>query len=125
MPRSFLQKFIVCFLAGLTTSHTVVRIGWRFLNGYIPDRPMLAIGLLIIITGLVYPFVWSRKKDPVRNERIYSFWIGLIRYSIALDLIMVGLQKWFYLQFNTPIAKLDLPFSSFSPEDLTWAFFGY
>jgi len=29
------------------------------------------------------------------------------------------------LQFFTPLAKLDMPFNSFTPEDLTWAYFGH
>lgn len=127
MPKSFFQKFIVCFLAGLLSAMAIVRIGWRFLYPWIPNRPMLFISLIILIAALVYPIVWNRKKEPQAGgaERIYSFWIGVIRYSVALNLIMVGMQKWFYLQFNTPIAKLDLPFSSFSSEDLVWAFFGH
>ncbi|HMH24870.1 MAG TPA: hypothetical protein VK563_24010 [Puia sp.] len=125
MPRTLFQKFLVCFLAGLVIAITVVRIGWRFLYHLIPGRPMLAIGVLILLTGMVYPFVWNRKKDPVAAEKIFSCWIGVMRYGIALELIMVGMQKWFSLQFNTPMAKLDLPFSSFSSEELVWAFFGY
>jgi hypothetical protein len=59
-----------------------------------------------------------------RSAAIMAFWQGAIRYGIAMDLSMIGFQKLFHLQFSTHLGALDLPFNSFSPEDLTWAFFG-
>ena len=38
---------------------------------------------------------------------------------------MIGWQKLFHLQFYTPLGILDQPFSSFSGEALTWAYFGH
>lgn len=125
MSISPLQKITVCLLAGLITAHTAVRIGGRFLYPWIPARAMLGVGGLIL-AAIVLAFAGNRKNaGALHAEKVFSFWIGLLRYSIALDLIMVGLQKWFNLQFTAPIAKLDLPFSSFGSEDLAWAFFGH
>jgi hypothetical protein len=48
---------------------------------------------------------------------------GLLAGFIGLDLAMFGWQKLFHQQFIVPLGRLDEPFSSFSREDLTWAYF--
>jgi hypothetical protein len=38
---------------------------------------------------------------------------------------MFGFQKIFHLQFVIPLGMLDNPFSSLSPDNMMWAFFGH
>lgn len=92
-------------------------------------NPVIAAVLagLVLLTALVYPFIWQRKQHRAGFESgpALSFWLGLVRYGIALDLAMFGVQKWFGLQASNPLALLDEPFSSFNGEALSWAYFGY
>ena len=123
---SLAKKLITCVIAGLVGSSCFFRIGKRFLVDWLPFRVDLIIAVVILLTALIYAVWWTAQmRGPDnRSSAILAFWQGVIRYGIALDLSMIGFQKLFRLQFSTPIGALDLPFSSFSPEDLTWAFFG-
>jgi len=120
------KRIITCIIAGLVCGFCFFRIGKRFLIDWLPFRVTLVLALLILLTAFVYAVRWGlqRRQSPDRQAEVLAFWQGVIRYGIAMDLTMIGLQKWFHLQFSTPLGALDLPFSSFAPEDLTWAFFG-
>jgi len=131
-PIPFLKKLLVCFIAGLTaaiaTQRIIFRIIWEFKDKWIPAPISAAIPvLLVLLLVIVYAVWWQRKekKGAMNSSTIFSFWQGIIRYFIALDLSMIGWQKLFHLQFFTPLGKLDEPFSSFSGEALTWAYFGH
>ncbi|WP_295117672.1 hypothetical protein [uncultured Chitinophaga sp.] len=114
-----MRKHIVCLLAALTAGACFLRIGNRFLSPWIPVKIILAIALLLLLAGILSPFFTRKKQHDIP-------WLqGIIRYAIAFDLTMFGLQKILHLQFLTPLAKLDEPFSRFSAEDLTWAYFGH
>lgn len=129
---SFFKKFLGCFIAGLiatiATQRIVFRTIWEFKNKWIPAPIYAAIpALLVLLMVTVYAFVWKRKekKEIINSPQILAFWKGVIRYFIAIDLSMIGWQKLFHLQFFTPLGILDEPFSSFSGEALTWAYFGH
>ena len=113
-------------MAGIVSSFCFLRIGKRFLVGWLDLRMVVLLSAGILLTGVAYAFYVGFRKDltPSRSSVILAFWQVVIGYSIALDLTMIGCQKLFSLQFSTPLARLDMPFSSFSPEDLTWAYFG-
>lgn len=128
----FFRKFLLYFIAGLVCSMTTLRIVTRLAleTGGNPSHtpaPLIAVApaLLIFLAGLVYPFVWqlSRQRKETDRERQAAGQF-LICYGIALNLAMIGLQKWFGLQAHTHLALLDNPLSSFSGEDLSWAYFG-
>ncbi len=120
------KRIVTCIIAGLVSGFCFFRIGKRFLVDWLPFRVTLVIGLLMILSAFVYAVRWGlqRQQPRERQAAVLAFWQGVIRYGIAMDLTMIGLQKWFHLQFSTHLGALDLPFSSFAPEDLTWAFFG-
>jgi hypothetical protein len=111
-----LKRLLTCLLAGLVCGFCFFRIGRRFLIDWLPFPVILFIAAAILLTAIVF--------GVYRSAAILAFWQGAIRYGIAMDLSMIGFQKLFHLQFSTHLGALDLPFSSFSPEDLTWAFFG-
>lgn len=118
---SLLQKLLVCLLAGLICGETFLRISDKLLTVTLPISLIFGISILIAICPLLYAVVWHIKK--VDDRPIVNFWIGAIRYGIAFDLTMFGLQKIFHLQFNAPLAMLDEPLSSFSNQWLTWSYF--
>ena len=123
---SKLKIITACLIAGIVGSFCFLRIGKRFLADWLNLRMVILLTAGILLTGVAYAFNVGFRKNltPSRSSAILAFWQGVIRYSIALDLTMIGWQKLFRLQFSTPLARLDMPFSSFSPEDLTWAYFG-
>lgn len=146
----FSRKFLICFIAGLVCSMTILRIVTRLafeggVDPYTTPVPIVAAipAVVIFLTGLIYPFVRQkrgrRKSFPdqaksssdQRNEPRGSAdqaklanWRFFLCYGIAIDLAMIGLQKWFGLQAHLHIALLDGPLSNFSGEDLSWAYFG-
>ncbi|MFT3934152.1 MAG: hypothetical protein QM726_11090 [Chitinophagaceae bacterium] len=129
---SLLKKITTCFIAGLTASFALQRIIyrtiWEFSNKWIPPPVFIAIPiLLVLLFVIIYSFYWHQqeRKKQRQTTGTLTFWQGIIRFSITLDLSMIGWQKIFHLQFHTPLAILDQPFSSFSGEALTWAYFGH
>ena len=132
--RSFLQKFVACFLAGLSLTAAMLRIGRRFISPWIPLPVIAAFALVFFASTLVLAVVWHRREkakgatSPDAPSPVWmqlNFWQGMLRYAIALDLSMFGWQKISHLQFVSPLGMLDLPFSSLSGEDLTWSYFGH
>ncbi len=126
MRISIFQKIIACILAAFVCGATFLRIGRRFL-GWISPQIIIGITVCILITALVAAFSWAIQKKQDNNKAVntLAFWQGVTRYGIAIDLILLGLQKIVGLQFSMPLAMLDLPFSSMSGEDLTFAYFAH
>src|ERR1700733_10918225 len=129
---SLLKKITTCFIAGLILSFGLQRIVyrtiWEFKNKWIPPPIFVAIPIvLVLLVVIIYSFYWHQreKKEQINLNSTLAFWQGIIGFFIALDLSMIGWQKLFHLQFITPLGLLDQPFSSFSGEALTWAYFGH
>jgi len=136
----FYRKFLICFITGLVGAMTILRIATRlaFEAGVDPHRtpvPVIAAvpALIVFLTGLIYPFIWqsqgrsSNRQAGSGDPADPAKWVTmrfLLCYGIAIDLAMIGLQKWFGLQAHLHIALLDGPLSGFSGEDLSWAYFG-
>ncbi len=122
---SLFKKIATGSLAGLVGSFCFLRIGNRFLVSWLNLQVVIFISAAMLLTAIGYTLWWSFQKRQAidRSSAILAFLQGVIGYGIALNLSMIGFQKLFRLQFNPPIGALDLPFSSFTPEDLTWAFF--
>lgn len=125
--KTLIQKLLICFLSGFVCGATFLRIGNKFLTAFIPLKIVIALAILILVISIVFAFIWhwKDKQNKINSISTMAFWIGVMRYSIALDLSMFGFQKLFHLQFLTPLGMLDEPFSSFSGEWLTWSYFGH
>ncbi|MEO6721889.1 MAG: hypothetical protein ABIN67_16090 [Ferruginibacter sp.] len=123
----FAHKFLPCIIAGLTAGFTFSRISTRLFHGQVPLLPAIIIGLLFLTFTIFYSYRWHKKSklQQVDNEKTSLYWQDLIAYFIAFDLSMFGWQKLFHLQFFTPLGKLDMPFSSFSGDELLFAFYGH
>lgn len=117
----------VCTLAGVLAGATLLRIGrWLLGGGRTTPPGLLPLAILALVASVLYGLRWSRRAHPQpAYDQVLSFWQGVIGADVALDLSLFGWQKIAKLQFFTPLGMLDLPFSSFSGEDLVWAFFGH
>ncbi|MGO4292089.1 hypothetical protein [Chitinophaga sp. RAB17] len=119
----FSQKLIVCTLAGLVIGATTLRTGFTFFRTILPVRLIVNVPTLILVTAIIYAAIWQIRKT--NNPATLAFWQGIIRYGVAYDLATFGWEKIFHSQFVVPASKLDLPYSSFSSQDLFWYFFSY
>jgi hypothetical protein len=129
---SFGQKILVCIIAALVSSLAILRISfrmaWEFLDRWSPTPPFVIIPAgLFLITAVSCCIYWQKKETSQQwdGAPVLAFWQAVTRYFIAIDLSMIGWQKIFHVQFSTPLGILDEPFSSFSGEGLTWAYFGH
>ena len=119
-------KLLLCSLAGLVAGATSLRVGRWVVGPWAPYAGLLTGAILVLIGAISYGVYWQRQ--PVgrpADTAVLAFWQGLLRYAVAFDLALIGWQKLFNLQFFVPLGMLDLPFRSFSGEDLTWAYFGH
>ena len=125
-PDSFTRNAIITVLAALIAAVTFLRIGRRFFVSFLPHSATTVITLLLLLAALVFLVYWYRRhrRGSIQSPPIQAWWVDLMCYAIALDLSTFGWQKFFLLQFFTPIGKLDEPFSQFGLQDLMWAFYG-
>ena len=120
---SLFKKLITCILAGLVIGASMLRIGFTFFRAWVPVRIISITPFLLLVAATVYAVIWQLRKT--NNPATLAFWQGLLRYGVAFDLATFGWEKLFHLQFVMPQSKLDIPFSSFSSQDLFWAFFSH
>jgi hypothetical protein len=119
-------KLLVCFLAGLAAGATLLRVGRWFIGPWVPVVGLLTGAVLVLVGAVGYGLYWCQQPaGRPADVQVLAFWQGLLRYAVAFDLSLFGWQKLFHLQFFVPLGMLDLPFSSFSGENLTWAYFGH
>ncbi|MGI4867398.1 MAG: hypothetical protein ACRYFZ_25995 [Janthinobacterium lividum] len=119
-------KLLLCSLAGLVTGAVLLRVGRWVVGPWAPYAGLLTGAILVLIGAIGYGIYWQRQPaGRPADTAVLAFWHGLLRYAVAFDLSLIGWQKIFNLQFFVPLGMLDLPFSSFSGEDLTWAYFGH
>jgi len=87
-----LKIVTACLIAGIVSSFCFLRIGKRFLVDWLDFRMVVIIAAGILLTAVVNAFYLGFRKNlaPSRASAILAFWQGIIRYSIALDLTMIG-----------------------------------
>jgi hypothetical protein len=119
-------KLVLCSLAGLVTGAVLLRVGRWVIGPWAPYASLLIGAVLVLVGAISYGVYWGRQPvgQPADRPRL-ACWHGVLRYAVAFDLSLIGWQKIFNLQFFVPLGMLDLPFRSFSGEDLTWAYFGH
>jgi hypothetical protein len=119
-------KLLLCSLTGLVAGAVLLRVGRWVIGPWAPYASLLAGAVFVLVAAIGYGLYWQR-QPPGRpaDAAVLVFWQGLLRYAVAFDLSLIGWQKVFKLQFFVPLGMLDLPFSTFSGEDLTWAYFGH
>jgi hypothetical protein len=84
----------------------------------------ITAGYFLSVCSLI--FVWKSKatKGIINVTNYTAFWQNAVRYTLALDMIMFGGQKFCHLQFYVPLGMLDDPFTAIPNEMLMWAFMG-
>jgi len=120
---TFFKKFITCTLAGLVIYACTLRLSFTFLRTWIPLRFIAIPPFLLLAAAILYAVIWQFRKT--NDPATLAFWQGLIRYGVAYDLACFGWEKLFHLQLVMSQSKLDMPLSSFSSQDLFWAFFSH
>jgi len=119
-------KLLTSIMAGTSCAFCLMRIGHRFLAEWLPMPALWVIAACLLLNGLVYGIYWAFiKRSDQDDHRLLAFWQGIIRYTIAIDLTMLGMQAVFGWLFFVRLGALDFPFSTLSGEDLTWAYFGH
>jgi hypothetical protein len=90
--------------------------------------PLVLYGVVLIylLTVLMLTFVWKSKatKGAIDVTNYTAFWQNAVRYTLALDMMMFGCQKFCHQQFYVPLGMLDDPFTAIPNEMLMWAFMG-
>ena len=90
--------------------------------------PLVLYGIVLIylLTVLMLTFVWKSKatKGAIDVTNYTAFWQNAVRYTLALDMMMFGCQKFCHQQFYVPLGMLDDPFTAIPNEMLMWAFMG-
>ena len=124
IPRFY--RFISCFIAGTSCAFCLTRIGHRFLAVWLSMPALQIIAAGVFLAGLGYGVYWAfSRPDPAADTGKLALFQGIVRYMIAIDLIMIAIQGFLQFLFFVPLAALDFPFSSLSGEQLTWAYFGH
>lgn len=124
--KSFLPLGLACMVAAVMGAISFSRIARRFLL-WMPPPAQIAIGLLYLLAMLILIVVTKYKasRGLISVDTYTGFWQNVVRYIIALDLIVFGFEKFFRLQFVVPLGMLDDPFSAIPREMLMWAFYGH
>jgi hypothetical protein len=128
----YIKKLAVCLLTGVVAAVTlqriIYRIIWEFGDQRVPPPVYGITGcVIVVLAAVIYSVRWHRKEKEhaVDPQQVMAVWQGILAGAIGLDLAMFGWQKLFHQQGAIPLARLDEPFSSFSGEALSWAYFGH
>ena len=117
-----LAAFIAAILGAIVFTRAVrIAVGENI-------SPLLLYGIALgyLFTVLTLIFVWKSKaaKGAINVTNYTAFWQNAVRYTLALDMIMFGGQKFCHQQFYVPLGMLDDPFTAIPNEMLMWAFMG-
>ncbi|TFF36857.1 hypothetical protein [Mucilaginibacter psychrotolerans] len=117
-----LAAFIAAFL-GFMVFARAIRVA---LGENIPPVLLYGITAGYFLTVCILIFVWKSQaaKGTIDVINYTAFWQNAVRYTLALDMVMFGGQKFCHLQFYVPLGMLDDPFTAIPNEMLMWAFMG-
>jgi hypothetical protein len=122
--KTFIQKLIVCILAGLLGLWTIHTLE-KFLIKWIALNVLNLIEFSFLIISIGFAFFWHirEKSKQLNSENVIAFWQGLIIYIISFSLISFGLMKLLHLHITSSLVWMDKPSSSLSDEALMEVFF--
>ena len=149
--KKIVFRFIVCYFTLFALSNqfiTIFAFGplWRkvvpwfadvFLNLDEPitiftngsgDTTFNYVSLLVyLILSVLITILWSVLDRKRSNYNQFMRWFtSLIRYYLIYQMLIYGLAKVFYLQFQPPrYARLIQQFGDASPMGLLWTFMGF
>lgn len=68
--------------------------------------------------------LWNPQKPT--DKQAFKWFVVLVRYYLVFQMVLYGLAKVFYLQFQEPsFSRLLQPLGDFSPMGLLWTFMGF
>jgi hypothetical protein len=114
------------FIAAVLGAIVFTRAGRIAVGEDILPLILYGLALIYLLTVLVLTFVWKSKatKGVIDVTNYTAFWQNAVRYTLALDMVMFGCQKFCHQQFYVPLGMLDDPFTAIPNEMLMWAFMG-
>lgn len=114
------------FIAAILGAIVFPRATHTAVGENIPPLILYGLALIYALTILILTFFWKNKaaKGDIEITNYTAFWQNAVRYTLALDMVMFGGQKFCHLQFYVPLGMLDDPFTAIPNEMLMWAFMG-
>jgi len=124
---SFLKKLMTCLVSGLVLSALILLIGNGGNIPWLPPYLIFSFVGMVALSSFVYPIFWHKRSDRFASEDqlIFGKLFHFIHWTIATNLILFGIKKFFGLQFIVPPEIAALPANKMSGEWLTWFYFGY
>lgn len=124
LRKPLVQHALACFFAGISGGLVIGRLGKAFLGPWIPYPIVLSIvGLFLIFTWIAAITAIFKKPSPQSMAATTGLWQEVVRYFLALNLLMAGLQKFVRLQFDVPLRVFDHPFNTLHGDLLVASFF--
>jgi len=124
LRKPLFQHALACFFAGISGGLAIGRLGKAFLTPWIPYPVVLSIvGLFLIFTWIAAITAIFKKPSSQSVAATTGLWQDVVRYFLALNLVMAGLQKFVRLQFDVPLLIFDQPFKTLHSELLVASFF--
>lgn len=83
--------------------------------------------LMYVLVALMATAIWSMvDRRRTGYDRALYLLIVVIKYYVVFQMVIYGLAKLFYMQFQPPrFSRLIQPYGDSSPMGLLWTFMGY
>ena len=83
----------------------------------------LLVYLIIAVIGCI---IWSvLDRERPNYKKLFQWFVMLIRYYVIFQMILYGMAKLFYMQFQPPrFSQLIQPYGESSPMRILWTFMG-
>lgn len=83
--------------------------------------------LVYALISFIITIIWSiLDRERPNYQKLLELLIILVRYYIIYQMVIYGLAKIFYLQFQPPrFARLVQPYGDSSPMGILWTFMGF
>lgn len=124
---SLKSKIWLAAITGLVAGTSFRRLSIKYLSPWLPPIFLLTLSILVLLVGLIFPFIWHKKesRNAIDSYKVKAILERILIYSFSVDWYMFGWHKIEGLQMIVPLGMLDTPFSEFSGYNLVWAFFRY
>lgn len=123
---SFTKKIITCLVTGIVTGYPIFILHEGFLPNWIPKHLHIYLGLSIILFSIGFIFIWQyfERVKKVNSQRIFSFLLGVIIYSLTATFMKWGLLKIVRLHMTTSLGWMEMPMTQLSGMQQLSHFFG-
>ncbi len=118
------QKLVPLFAASVLHLQEEISV---FTNGSGDTTYNYVSILCYAIVSALITLIWSiLDRNRPHYQTMMDWLIVLVRYYVIYQMVMYGLAKLFYMQFQPPrFGRLIQPYGDSSPMGLLWTFMGY